>query len=837
MIMEDMNPRRLTSHILTSTFFVGLFLFCMQPAHAGVVYFSDQFDVSVQTELSSRTPDVGTSWSQLIDNGRNLYVQTYNDWITTQSNGSNVGTLYQTNGTYSSADYQITGRSAFSGGDSNYTRSYAVRIQDANNMYLARFGSGASGIIIYKRTSGTWTQLGSTSYTPVSDLSAPYNDAGDVIGIRAEGTNISALVNGSVVLTVSDSDHTSAGTAGVGTGYVNVSTDDSGTGVGIDNIIVEDLTDTTDPTVSSLNPADDATNVGVDATFEINFSEDIVTSTGNIILYQASDDSIVETIDVTDAAGIVTASSTTALIINPSTTLDSETAYYFTIDATVVDDTSGNSFAGISNSTTWNFTTADVINPTVSSLNPADNATGVAVDANFEINFSEDVSTSTGNIIFYKASDDSVVETIDITNAAGLVTASSTSGLIINPTTTLDSATEYYITIGATVVDDSSGNSFAGISNSTTWSFTTIDTVAPTISGASPSGEQSAGSNTVNFSVSTDENATCKYSTTSGSSFASMTAFSTTGGSSHSASVSVNDGSSYTYYVLCQDASSNESSETTLSFSIATAVTNGSVLILPAPINGPGGSDHFVNMGTHKYIGTLPADIVNIATYLHSPITFDIPALRNGVPTSQSHRLEIIDMDLLHMDITIEIQSDPQIAKLALGEKIAIDLDDDGLYDIDIHFFDIVRNRAELTISRIDNSTKETHIPTQTPRENQEQIQEIQPSREDEAKTSATPVDEAPPAPAERSAYTFIENLEKGSFGQEVKKLQEYLNKHGFLVDTIGSGSPGHETTFFGPLTRKALAKFQETHGLPAYGFFGPMTRAIINPYGHQQIP
>ncbi|MDP7436180.1 MAG: Ig-like domain-containing protein, partial [Candidatus Marinimicrobia bacterium] len=206
--------------------------------------------MSGNTELSARTPDVGTSWTKLISNGSDLRVTTHDGYITTESTGTDVGSLYQANATYSSADYQITGRSAYAASTRDRTVSYAIRIQDENNMYLARFGSGASGIKIYSGTSGTWTQLGSTSYTPVNDTSVPYNDDGDIIGIRAEGTSISALVNGSVALTVTDSDHSAAGVAGVGTGYVNVSTDDSGSGVGIDNIIVEDLSDETGPTMT-----------------------------------------------------------------------------------------------------------------------------------------------------------------------------------------------------------------------------------------------------------------------------------------------------------------------------------------------------------------------------------------------------------------------------------------------------------------------------------------------------------------------------------------------------------------------------------------------------------
>lgn len=344
------------------------------------------------------------------------------------------------------------------------------------------------------------------------------------------------------------------------------------------------LDDITSPTVVSFNPTNNATNVGVTSTFEINFDENIVTSTGNIVLYKVSDGSTVETIDIT--SDLVTASSTTALIIDPSTTLASETEYYFLIDATAIDDSSGNSFAGITATTTWRFTTADVDSPTVSLLSPADNATGVASSTNFIITFDEDIATSTGNISLYTTADDTLVEAIDIASAQ--VTASGTTALVINPTSDLADGTEYYIIIDATAIDDTAGNSFAGISVSTTWSFTSLDTVSPVISSPLPSGEQSAGVVSVTLSVSTDEIATCKYSATSGTSFASMTAFSSTGATSHTSSVSASDGTSYSYYVLCQDSTTNESSEATISFSVAAAVTpsvssGGGASIPPAP--------------------------------------------------------------------------------------------------------------------------------------------------------------------------------------------------------------------------------------------------------------
>jgi peptidoglycan hydrolase-like protein with peptidoglycan-binding domain len=68
-----------------------------------------------------------------------------------------------------------------------------------------------------------------------------------------------------------------------------------------------------------------------------------------------------------------------------------------------------------------------------------------------------------------------------------------------------------------------------------------------------------------------------------------------------------------------------------------------------------------------------------------------------------------------------------------------------------------------------------------------------------------------------------------GAGGEDVKNLQKFLNSKGFFVSVTGPGSPGNETTIFGPLTRSALARFQSANGItPAVGFFGPITRGLI---------
>ena len=55
-------------------------------------------------------------------------------------------------------------------------------------------------------------------------------------------------------------------------------------------------------------------------------------------------------------------------------------------------------------------------------------------------------------------------------------------------------------------------------------------------------------------------------------------------------------------------------------------------------------------------------------------------------------------------------------------------------------------------------------------------------------------------------------SLKKGDRGDDVKDLQKYLNEQGFTVSQTGAGSPGQESSYFGPATEKALKAYQEHH-------------------------
>jgi Tol biopolymer transport system component len=75
----------------------------------------------------------------------------------------------------------------------------------------------------------------------------------------------------------------------------------------------------------------------------------------------------------------------------------------------------------------------------------------------------------------------------------------------------------------------------------------------------SPGGTFPAGTTEMTLSLTTHEDATCRYSTTPGVAYQAMTAtFTTTGGTEHATTVGgLRDGESYTFYVRCQDTAGN----------------------------------------------------------------------------------------------------------------------------------------------------------------------------------------------------------------------------------------------------------------------------------------
>lgn len=122
---------------------------------------------------------------------------------------------------------------------------------------------------------------------------------------------------------------------------------------------------------------------------------------------------------------------------------------------------------------------SDVTPPVIALLNPANTATGVSLNGNLILTFSENIQKGTaGNILVKRTSDGAVINTTAVT--AATVTVSGAAVTI--PFTALAYSTGYYVEMPAGTFKDLAGNNFAGITGSATWSFTTLPAPAATVS-------------------------------------------------------------------------------------------------------------------------------------------------------------------------------------------------------------------------------------------------------------------------------------------------------------------------------------------------------------------
>ncbi|MCX6145104.1 MAG: Ig-like domain-containing protein [Ignavibacteriales bacterium] len=225
--------------------------------------------------------------------------------------------------------------------------------------------------------------------------------------------------------------------------------------------------DITPPTVISADPVNNATGVALNKKIAATFSESMNQSTLNATTFTLKQ-------GTTPVLGTVTNTSTTALF-TPSSSLAANTVYTATISTGAM-DTTGNALAS---NYVWNFTTgavADVTPPTVISTDPANNATGVAINKKIAATFSEamDPLTITTGFTLRQGT----------TPVSGTVTYAGTTA-IFAPASNLAVNTVYTATI-STGTKDLAGNALA---SNYVWSFTTAaaaDVIPPTVLSTDP---------------------------------------------------------------------------------------------------------------------------------------------------------------------------------------------------------------------------------------------------------------------------------------------------------------------------------------------------------------
>ena len=134
--------------------------------------------------------------------------------------------------------------------------------------------------------------------------------------------------------------------------------------------------DTLAPTLSSSTPADNTAAVLVGSNIVLTFTENVAAGTGNIVISDGSD---TRTIAVGDAQVVISGNTVT---INPATDLNLNTTYYVQMASGVIADLAGNAYAGIADTTTLNFSTADTFAaaPSAPDLAPASDTGSLDTD-------------------------------------------------------------------------------------------------------------------------------------------------------------------------------------------------------------------------------------------------------------------------------------------------------------------------------------------------------------------------------------------------------------------------------------------------------------------------
>ncbi|MEO5365743.1 MAG: Ig-like domain-containing protein [Magnetococcus sp. WYHC-3] len=271
------------------------------------------------------------------------------------------------------------------------------------------------------------------------------------------------------------------------------------------------------PTLTTSSPADNAVDVAVAANFTLTFDQSVAVGSGTIRLYQGNG-TLVESFNVltgVGSSGGTVSVSNAVVTVNPAANLASETSHYLLADAGIVTDGAGNGYAGISSTTSLNFVSVDAVAPTLASSDPADGASGVATQAILTLTFSETVQAGSGTLRLYQGNG-TLVESFNVAtgvgSAGGTITFDGSTGVSVNAAAGFASETAHYLLIDSGAIQDSHGNSYAGISVRTTLNFISIDSVAPMLSSSSP------GDNAVNIAVGSDLRLTFNETVQAGSS-------------------------------------------------------------------------------------------------------------------------------------------------------------------------------------------------------------------------------------------------------------------------------------------------------------------------------
>lgn len=496
--------------------------------------------------------------------------------------------------------------------------------------------------------------------------------------------------------------------------------------------------------------------------------------------------------------------------------------------------------------------TADV--PTITSFSPANSATNVSATANLVIGFSKTVTPQTGNVVIKKVSDDTTVETIDVTGE--LLSGSGTNSITINPVNAFEEGVQYYVTVPSTAFKDSSDNFFAGFTASSTWAFTTADETAPVLSDITAT---NIATTTASITWSTNESASSQVVYSPGNTFASSTVEINTSPRVTSHSVDLEDltaCTTYNFKAVAEDgvgnyATSTSNLFTTLgcpSFAVPTNATTSTVTVSSSATSSLSESGRTLTVETPANFTATSSTVViqiksltasTVLAALGTPgsvsvatsIVFDVKALIDGSieldsfdqPVTMTH--EYTDEDVSGLDESSIWMYHYRDGAWSALDNCSVDTGANTITCTAPHFsiFGLFGSAPTASANASVSTPQRTGASvagrvrnllemgnTARAQELMNEYPKVFAEETSVATTQSVNTNGTPAASKTCSLAPINRVLKTGSEGEDVRALQQFLNCAGFVLDVAGPGSHGNETTVFAVKTYNALVAFQE---------------------------
>ena len=231
-------------------------------------------------------------------------------------------------------------------------------------------------------------------------------------------------------------------------------------------------TNATGPSIFSVSPVPTTILTSI-STIVFNYTRRITLSNGKIKLYRVgSPDILVHTYD-TDDQEVTLGSNNTSIQINLNTFVNvPNVEYYFLFDEDVVRDADNFLSPAVVNANLYRYTSPAA--PTLVSTTPADNANNVS-NTTITLTFDQNVKKGLGFIKIINTTTGNPRYTFDVANSSNVTIQGNVVSL--NTTFILQGSTNYHITIDSGAILGQTGVPYVGITNNTTFNFTTAGSV------------------------------------------------------------------------------------------------------------------------------------------------------------------------------------------------------------------------------------------------------------------------------------------------------------------------------------------------------------------------